>query len=103
MCYDDYEEVSTAARMIIENEYDNSFQNENYSLENEYDNSFQNENYSSENENLLDNNSSESEDEGLLEGNDAIILQEKQHSDEELLSNFDNVSLTGGNNTMRNM
>ena len=98
MCCDN-EEVSTAARMIIEDEYNNSFQNENYSSENEYDNSFQNENYySSENEydNSFQNKNYYSENEGSLEGNDAI-------SDEEVLSNFDNINLMGGNNTICNM
>jgi hypothetical protein len=85
----DDEETSTAAivtRMIIDDEYDNSFKSENYS---------------SENENLLeDTDFSESGNESLLGDNNAVnILQEGIHSDDESLSDFDNLNLTEGNNT----
>lgn len=80
------EEETSATRMIIDDDYDNSFKNENYS---------------SENENLLeDTDFSESGNESLLGDNNAVnILQEGIHSDDESLSDFDNLNSTEGNNT----
>lgn len=50
---------------------------------------------SSENENLLDDNDQSTENDDSFDDNDADILQEL-YSDDELLSNFDDVNLAEG-------
>ena len=83
------------------NEY-NSFENSFESMKIDDFSVPEDDDSSSENKNLLDDNDQSTENENLsddddsFDDNDADILQEELYSDDELLSNFDDVNLAEG-------